>query len=72
MVIHARGKTGVKHRRWGKMWVTMRYLSEDDDALTFSRVCAALEKHSVERHRVRYLLSCVTHPRAIRVVQIDN
>lgn len=44
------------HRRWGKMWVVLRYLSEEDDQLTYDRMCAALEEHGVEKHRVRYLL----------------
>jgi ribosomal protein L22 len=54
--IHARAKTGKMHRRWGKLWVLMRYISPDDDQQLLQRMTAALEKHGVEKHRVRYLL----------------
>ena len=54
--IHGRGKTGIMHRRWGNMTVVMRYISEEDDQLTFERVCEALEKHGIEKHKVRYLI----------------
>lgn len=54
--IHARGKTGVMHRRWGKMWVMMRYISPEDDEATLSKMCAALEKAQVPKDKVRYLL----------------
>lgn len=54
--IHARGKTGVMHRRWGKMWVQMRYISAEDDEATFLKTCQALESEGIPKHKVRYLL----------------
>jgi ribosomal protein L22 len=54
--IHARGKTGIMHRRWGKMWVQMRYISVEDDEQTFIKTCEALKKEKVPTHKVRFLL----------------
>jgi large subunit ribosomal protein L22 len=54
--IHARGKTGVMHRRWGKMWVQMRYIAPEDDEATFVKTCQALEAENIPKHKVRYLL----------------
>ena len=54
--IHARGKTGIMHRRWGKMWVQMRYISPEDDESTFLKTCQALEAEQIPKHKVRYLL----------------
>ena len=38
------------------MTVVMRFISEEDDQLTFERVCEALEKYGIEKHKVRYLI----------------
>lgn len=54
--IHGRGKTGIMHRRWGNMTVVMRYISQEDDDLTFKLVCEGLEKFEIEKHKVRYLI----------------
>jgi ribosomal protein L22/predicted transcriptional regulator len=53
---HARGRTGIMHRRWGKMWVQMRYIAPEDDEATFQKMSDALQRAGVEKHKVRYLL----------------
>lgn len=35
--IHGRGRTGLMHRRWGKLWIVMRYITESDDTLLFEK-----------------------------------
>ena len=44
------------HRRWGKMWVQMRYISPEDDEATYQKTVEALERAGVAKHKVRYLL----------------
>ncbi len=58
------------HRRWGKMWVQMRYISPEDDEATYQKMVEALERAGVPKHKVRYLLRYGPRTTVFRVSKV--
>lgn len=45
---------GIMHRRWCKLYIKVRFISEEEDLKLYRTMCGALEKYGIEKHRVRH------------------